>query len=474
MTELTVPGANTSLDEWLSYIESIHAKPIDMGLDRVRTVALKMGWNLSSHLLDKAGEGFDDKAVFSPNEPVVITVGGTNGKGSTCAMLESILLQSGYKVGMYTSPHLLNFTERARVNGEIVADAEMVSALQKVEVERGQISLSYFEFTTLAILHLFFTKQLDVLVLEVGLGGRLDAVNIINADCAVVTSVDIDHVEHLGPTREHIGREKAGIFRAGRPAIVSDPQPPASLIEVAAGLQCDVWLFGRDFNYQGDRQQWGYAGREVRRGAIAYPALRGANQLLNASAVLAALESLRGRVAIPAQSVRQGFALVDWPGRFQVLPGLPAIVLDVAHNPHAAAHLRSNLDGMGFHPFTHAVFGMLADKDVDAVIHHLKDKVDHWHLVSTTGARGLSASELLEKLRSQGVQGEAFDWAANAKSRRDGGIARQAPEKTVQIYEQIAQAFNVAKEGADQNDRIVVFGSFLTVAAVMKARQKVK
>ena len=474
MSALLVPDAHASLNDWLAYVEALHSKPIDMGLDRVRAVALQMGWNLSAYLMDKTADGFDQTAVVSDKEPVVITVAGTNGKGSTCAMLESILLQSGYKVGMYTSPHLINFTERARINGEVVDEAGMVSALRKVELARGTTSLSYFEFTTLAILDVFFTRQLDVLVLEVGLGGRLDAVNIINADCAVITSIDIDHVEYLGPTREHIGREKAGVFRSGRPAIVSDPQPPASLLEVAADKKVDLWLFGRDFNYQGDRQQWGYAGRAVRRGAIAYPALRGANQLLNASAVLAALESLRGRLAIPAQSVRQGFALVDWPGRFQVLPGLPAIVLDVAHNPHAAAHLRSNLDGMGFHPFTHAVFGMLADKDVEAVIAHLKDKVDHWHLVSTSGPRGLSASQLLEKLRNQGVQGEAFDWAASAKSRREGGIAKQSPEKTVQIYDQIAQAFNVAKEGADQNDRIVVFGSFLTVAAVMKARQKVK
>ena len=469
--EVKAPPAAAKLSDWLSFIEALHVRPIDMGLERVQLVAQRMGWGLSPRLLTPFDALFDPQAQPVDGEPVVITVSGTNGKGSTCAMLDSILQQSGYRTGLYTSPHLIDFNERCRVNGEVASDAELVAAFERVEQARGDVSLTYFEFSTLAIFDVFVQRKLDVWVLEVGLGGRLDAVNIINADCAIITSVDLDHMEYLGPTREHIGREKAGVFRAGRPAVVSDPDPPASIAEVAAAIGADHWQFGRDFNYQGDRQQWGYAGRSVRRGALAYPALRGANQLLNASAALAALESLRDRLTVAAQSLRQGFALVDWPGRFQVLPGRPAIVLDVAHNPHAAGHLRSNLDNMGFHPFTHAIFGMLADKDVAAVVRQMKDRVDHWHLVPTPGPRGLSVDALKAILLQEGVDAAAFDWDAAAKARKNGGIARQAPEKSVQIYPDIASAWGSVPDAVDANDRIVVFGSFLTVSAVMQARR---
>ncbi len=455
MLPVAVPAAGSSLADWLAYIEGIHHKPIDMGLERVRRVADAMG------LVANA---------------TVITVAGTNGKGSTCAMLESILMQAGYRVGMYTSPHLIHFNERARVNGELASDSDLIESIAHVEQARQSLpaheaSLTYFEITTLAIMYLFQRRQLDVWVLEVGLGGRLDAVNIIDADCAILTSVDLDHMEFLGPDRESIGREKAGIFRARRPAIVSDPSPPASVIEYAHHIGADLWLFGRDFNYSGDKQQWGYGGREQRRNALAYPALRGTNQLLNASAALAALESLRDRLAVPAQSVRQGLLLVEWPGRFQVLPGQPTIVLDAAHNPHAAGHLRQNLDNMGFFPYTHAVFGMLADKDVGAVVDHLKDRVDHWHLVSTPGPRGLTAQALAQQLAERGVQGAAFDWAGVAKSKAGGGIALKAPDRSVQTYDTITQAFDIACGGAEANDRILVFGSFLTVSAVMQHRK---
>lgn len=472
LTPLAPPPAGAALSDWLAYIEALHACPIDMGLDRVADVAHRMGWPLSPRLLTLAGSSFNPDLPPQEGDPVIITVSGTNGKGSTCAMLDSILQQSGYRVGLYTSPHLLDFNERCHVNGNLATDAELVAAFERVQRARGDVSLTYFEFSTLAIMDVFVQHRLDVWVLEVGLGGRLDAVNILNADCAIITSVDLDHMEYLGPTREHIGREKAGIFRSGRPAVVSDPDPPASVAEVASNIGADLWLFARDFNYQGDRQQWGYAGRSQRRGALAYPALRGANQLLNASAALAALEALRDRLAIAAQSVRQGFALVDWPGRFQVLPGRPAIVLDVAHNPHAAGHLRSNLDNMGFHPFTHAVFGMLADKDVAEVVRLIKDRVDHWHLVPTSGPRGLSVEQLRAILAEQGIDAPAFDWAAAAQARRSGGITRQPPEKSVQEYPDAGSAWALLPDAVDANDRIVVFGSFLTVAAVMRARQR--
>lgn len=319
------PAANAALNEWLAYLESIHSKPIDMGLDRLKVVQKHMSFALNG---------------------VVFTVAGTNGKGSTCAMLESILIQAGYKVGMYTSPHLIRFTERARINGAEVEEPELISAFEQVEQARiaTGVSLTYFEFTTLAVALVFSRLDLDAVILEVGLGGRLDAVNIFDTDCAICTSVDLDHQAFLGPDRESIGREKAGIFRAGKPAIVGDPKPPQSVIDHANSIGADLWLFARDYNYSGDKQQWAYGGRTMRRAALAYPALRGTNQLLNASAALAALESVRDRLPVPAQSIRQGFLLVEWPGRFQVLPGQPTVVLDVGHNPHAAAHLRESLE----------------------------------------------------------------------------------------------------------------------------------
>lgn len=384
----------------------------------------------------------------------VITVGGTNGKGSTCAMMEAILLQAGYKVGLYTSPHLVNFNERARVAGEIVTDDELVAQFAAVEAARGDVSLTYFEFTTLAIMRLFAQAGLDAVILEVGLGGRLDAVNVIDADVAVVTSVDIDHTEYLGVTREQIGFEKAGIFRAGRPAICSDPVPPKSLIDHAEKIGADLWLLGRDFNYSGDKQQWNYGGRNMRRSALGYPGLRGANQLLNACAALAALEALRDRLPLGAQEIRSGLAMVELPGRFQVLPGRPTVILDVAHNPHAAAALAQNLGNMGFHPYTYAVFGAMADKDIDGIIAHMKPHVDHWCVTDLPLARAVSSADIAAKLSEAGVDGSAAD-----------------AEHSITAFASPAEAYANARARAGENDRIAVFGSFLTVAGVIAARK---
>ena len=423
------PGA--SLDRWLGYLEALHPSAIDLGLDRVRQVAARLD--------------LDTPAVR-------IVVGGTNGKGSTCAMLESILLAAGYRVGLYTSPHLMVFNERARVNGEIVDDARLVAQFEAVEAARQGVTLTYFEFSTLAILRLFAQSGLDAQVLEIGLGGRLDAVNIVDADCAIVTSVDIDHTDWLGTTREQIGLEKAHIFRPGRPAICSDPSPPRSLLDYATTIGADLWLFGRDFNYSGDRQQWAFAGRSQRRHALSYPALRGANQLLNASAALAALESLRDRLTVPQQAVRLGLLQASLPGRFQILPGQPTVVLDVAHNPHAAAVLEKNLGNMGFHPYTHAVFGMLADKDIESVVGHLAPRVDHWYCASLPGPRGVAGEELAARVRA-------------VLSRR-GDIADPV---TVVGYASVQAAYRAARERSTPDDKIVVFGSFLTVAGVLGA-----
>jgi dihydrofolate synthase / folylpolyglutamate synthase len=420
----------STLNDWLRLLETMHPKAIDMGLERVASVK------------DRLGIEFDC--------PVII-VGGTNGKGSTCAMLESILMQAGYRVGQYTSPHLIDFNERARINGEPASDDALVTQFRAVEEKRGDVSLTYFEFTTLAILRLFAEAKLDAVILEVGLGGRLDAVNVLDADVAIVTSVDIDHTEYLGDTREKIGFEKAGIFRAGKTAICADPVPPASLLDHAKAIGADLWLFGRDYNYSGDKQQWNYGGRQQRRSSLGYPSLRGANQLLNASAALAALEALRDRLPVGAQEVRTGLVMVELPGRFQVLPGRPTVILDVAHNPHAAATLAQNLDNMGFHPYTYAVFGAMQDKDIDGVIAQLKSRVDHWCVTSLPLPRAASAALLVQKLRDAGVVSGA--------------------ETSVESFETPAAAFANALSRAGENDRIAVFGSFVTVAGVMEARR---
>lgn len=422
-----------SLNDWLTRLESLHPKTIELGLDRVSEVAQRLGVH------------FDCP---------VITVGGTNGKGSTCAMLESILLQGGYRVGLYTSPHLLRFNERARINGELASDEALCKNFEAVEAVREDVSLTYFEFTTLAILKYFADAGLDAVILEVGLGGRLDAVNLIDPDVAIVTSVDLDHQDYLGDTREKIGFEKAGIFRSGRTAICSDPSPPQSLIDHAVTIGADLWLFGRDFNYAGDRQQWNFGGRQQRRNALAYPSLRGANQLLNASAALAALEALRERLPLGAQEVRSGLVMVELPGRFQVLPGRPAVILDVAHNPHAAATLAQNLDQMGFHTYTHAVFGAMADKDVAGILAHLVGRIDHWYLTDLPLPRAASAQALAAALNEAGV--------------RDSAVA--GAERSIQCFATPADAYAAARGRATENDRIAVFGSFITVAGVMAVR----
>ncbi len=424
-------SGRTTLADWLTYIEQVHPKSIAMGLERLRAVAARLDIQLQCK---------------------VITVAGTNGKGSTCALLESILLAAGYKVAAYIKPHLIRFNERARINGQEVSDESLIREFEAVEAARGETQLTYFEFSTLAILRCFQNANVDVAILEVGMGGRLDAVNLVDADCSIVTSIDIDHAEYLGGTREAIGWEKAHVYRTGRPAICSDPAPPKSLQDYAASIGADLWLFGRDFNYSGDRLQWSYGGRSQRRGGLAYPALRGANQLLNAAGALAALEALRDTLHVPAQAVRQGLALVELPGRFQVLAGRPSIILDVGHNPHAAGHLAQNLDQMGFFPYTWAVLGMMREKDVGSIIGHLKTRVDHWFLTDQPGARGAKASELEAALNREGVFA--------------------GPEHLIETFASPSQAFDAARKKVAENDRILVFGSFITVGQVMAHLQR--
>ena len=424
------PTHHDTLADWLAHAERLHPKTIDMGLARVKTVA------------DRMGLKFDCP---------VITVAGTNGKGSTCAMLEAILMEAGYRTGMYTSPHLVDFEERCRVRGNIVNATDLVAACARVETARCQndteIQLTYFEFTTLAILQLLMQAKLDVVILEVGLGGRLDAVNIIDTDCAIITSIDLDHMELLGNTRELIGFEKAGIMRPDKPVVVSDPIPPQSVLEHAATIGADLWKFGTDFNFSGDKQQWGWAGRGRRYSGLAYPALRGANQLMNASGVLAALTALRDLLPITAQAVRVGLSMVELPGRFQIIPGQPTLVLDVAHNPHSVAALAENLDAMGFYPCTHAVFGAMADKDVAPMLARVGPVIDKWYFTDLPTTRAATGEVLQAR------------WQAS-NSRKDAiSNAYKTPELALQA----------AIAAADPADRIVVFGSFYTVGGILKS-----
>jgi dihydrofolate synthase/folylpolyglutamate synthase len=345
-------------------------------------------------------------------------------------------------------PHLVHFEERCRLNGAMVEADALLPHFTAVEAARGDVSLTYFEFTTLAIARLLSMAELDLVILEVGLGGRLDAVNAFDTDCAVITSVDIDHTDFLGHTREAIGFEKAGIMRAGKPVIVSDPVPPQSVLDHAGRVGADLWRLGTDFHFSGDPQQWSWAGRHKRFNAIAYPALRGANQLLNASGALAAFEALRDRLPITAQAVRSGLALVELPGRFQVVVGQPTLVLDVAHNLHSVSALLQNLDQMGFFPRTHAVFGAMRDKDVASMLARMAPVVDHWHFTDLPTARAARADELA---------------AAHAALT----VAGPGPV-TVECHVDPQQALDAARVAADPADRIVVFGSFFTVGGVLK------
>jgi len=420
--------APKDLAGWLAYIEQQHPQTIALGLERVGRVRAAMG--------------------LAPAVPV-ITVAGTNGKGSTCAMLEAILAAAGYRVGLYTSPHLLRYNERVRIARREVDDAVLASAFARVEAARaeqgGNTRLTYFEFGTLAAVDLFLRSAVDVLVLEVGMGGRLDAVNAFDADCAIVTSIGLDHMDYLGATREAIGHEKAGIFRAGKPAVLADPAAPASVRAHAQAIGARLLRIGQEFGYQDEGELWSFWGPAGRKSGLAYPALHGSIQLQNASAALAALETLRERLPVSMRDLRQGLAEVDLRGRFQLLPGRPALVLDVGHNPQAAAVLAQNLSNLGPCSGTSAVFGMLRDKDIAGVVSVLVKHVDRWFVCNLPPPRGAPATELAQVLRQAGVD-------------------------AVREFGNPAEAYAAACSGAAENDRILVFGSFLTVADVIAAR----
>jgi dihydrofolate synthase/folylpolyglutamate synthase len=503
----------TTLADWLTHLESLHPKTIALGLERVAQVKQRLNLN--------------------PSFPVIV-VGGTNGKGSVCAMLEAILYAAGYKVGCYTSPHLLHYNERVRVAKQPVSDAELCASFEEIERARkpwvadkqvtsliptfpqggkeplpplplgegggegsnAEIPLTYFEFGTLAAMQCFIAHKVEVAILEVGLGGRLDAVNVFDNDCALVTSVDIDHVDYLGDTREKIGFEKAGIFRAGRVAICADANVPNSLRDHAKNIGAELWCIGNDFGFslpsptgrgagregagvkittisltlkkplatrlggqetpaeslvisQWEREQlkmqWDYRSKLGARNALPHPALRGAFQLNNASAVLAVLDVMQARLPVSMAAVRRGLTEVELTGRFQFVPGKPQLILDVAHNPHAARSLAQNFANLP-PAKTFAVFAMLKDKDMAGVVELMNAHVDVWLVAGINAPRGASSAELAQVLADATVRGEVLQFA------------------------DVAQALRFAYKAAGENDRIAAFGSFYTVAAVMEEK----
>lgn len=428
-----------NLADWLSHLESLHPKTIELGLARVAQVKERL------HL--------------QPDFPVIV-VGGTNGKGSVCAMLESILHAAGYKVGCYTSPHLLHYNERVRIAKQQASDAELCVSFESIEQARGETALTYFEFGTLAAMQLFIEHKVDVAILEVGLGGRLDAVNAFDADCAVVTSVDIDHTDYLGDTREGIAFEKAGIFRKDRVAICADSDVPQAIRDHAREIGAELWCIGSEFGFEVGRAapdaagiarptvdgQWNFFSPSGERHALPISALRGAFQLHNASAALAALDALKARLPVNMEAVRQGLVEVQLAGRFQFVPGRPQLILDVAHNPHAARSLAQNLASLP-PAKTYAVFAMLKDKDMAGVVRTLDPCIDCWLVAGLDMPRGASAAELSQVLKDSHVHGESL------------------------VFETVAEALRHASNEAGENDRIAAFGSFHTVAEAMQARE---
>ncbi len=410
-----------TLEQWLAWQESLHPSEIDLGLERLRLVARRLG-------LERPARH-------------VVSVAGTNGKGSSVAMLEAIYRAAGYRVGAYTSPHLLRYNERIRIDGEEVADADLCAAFERIDRARGEISLTYFEFGTLAALDLFAAAGLDVAILEVGLGGRLDAVNLVDADVAIITTVDLDHQAWLGGDRESIGREKAGIARPGRPLVCGDPDPPASVADEARRIGATLYRQGAEFRAEEGATGWRWIGSGRRRDALPLPALRGRGQLENAAAVVMAVELLGDRLPVGQGALRDGLAGARVAGRFQVVPGEVAVILDVAHNPQSARALADNLAAWPCPGQTHAVVAMMADKAIDEVVACLAPHIDHWHATTVEIPRAAPAQRLAGAVAAAGGR--------------------------CSLHTSVAEALEAARREVAPPGRIVVFGSFFTVAGAL-------
>lgn len=415
-----------SLDDWLGWLETLNPAKIELGLERVQQVWRRMH--------------------PQPVPFTVITVAGTNGKGSCVAMLASMLRAGGYRVGAYTSPHLLRYTERIRVDDADVDDDTLCRAFARVDAQREDVPLTYFEFGTLAAFEVFLQAKLDVAVLEIGLGGRLDAVNVLDPDVALVSSVGIDHVDWLGPDREAIGREKAGIYRSARPAVYGEPDIPASVTQYARQIGAQLYLAGREFRYQAAPGGWNWRGPTRARTGLPHPALRGAVQLQNAAACLMVLDLLAERLPLSQDAIRQGLQQVRLPGRFQVVRGEVDCILDVAHNPHGVEVLADNLRRFAPPGRVLAVWGMLETKDAAGVAMRLAPQVAQWYVagLEQESYRGFSAERLTAILREA------------------------VPGASVQSFARVCEALNQARADALPGDQILVFGSFYTVAAALR------
>ncbi|MBE5203675.1 bifunctional tetrahydrofolate synthase/dihydrofolate synthase [Pectobacterium quasiaquaticum] len=418
MDTLQIPQATSPLVTWLHYLEHLHAQAIDLGLERVKQVAEHL------QLLQPAA--------------TIFTVAGTNGKGTTCCTLESILLAAGLRVGVYSSPHLLRYTERVRIQGKELPEALHTQAFADIEAGRGAVSLTYFEFGTLSALQLFKQANLDVVILEVGLGGRLDATNIVDADVSVVTSIAIDHTDWLGNDRESIGREKAGIFRQGRPAVVGEPDMPGTIADVAAEKGAQLRRRGRDWEYSMQRETWSWQDKQRELSRLPLPNV----PLANAATALAALHY--SSLNVSEEAIRQGLQHAALPGRFQTVQVSPRLILDVAHNPHAAAYLANRLAGLPKTGKVRAVVGMLSDKDIVGTLAHLTPLVDEWYCASLEGPRGATAQQIAEHLTRS------------------------------QSFSDVVAAWQQAMSESTEQDIVIVCGSFHTVAHVMDALDEEK
>jgi dihydrofolate synthase/folylpolyglutamate synthase len=422
--------------EWLAYIEALHPKAIAMGLDRVKLVI--------------------NKLQLSPAFPI-ITVAGTNGKGSVCAMLNHIYVQAGYAVGCYTSPHINCYNERVSVNLQLISDDDLCVAFIAVEAARGDVALTYFEMGTLAAMWHFCHQNLDIAILEIGLGGRLDAVNAFEPSCAIVTNIDLDHMEFLGDTREQIGFEKAGVFRANKLAICGDENPPQSLVEYAKKIGANLQLIQRDFQVKKTNNGWQYSAENTQLD-LPMLGLIGDFQLNNAACVVRAVLHLSDILPLirsePSEAglqvnIQEALRTTRLLGRFQQLQSTPKVIVDVAHNPHAAKSLAQNLKSTACVGKTLAVFGMLADKDVAGVISAVHGEIDAWYLADIHSARGAKAVTLQNILIKSGIK------------------------RPIKMFDDVAAALAAACIDADKNDRIIVFGSFYTVAGAMTTMQSV-
>ena len=412
-----------NLTDWLGYIESIHPSTIDLTLERIKIVIERLNLDISFPIL---------------------TVGGTNGKGSTCSILESIYREAGYKVACYTSPHFLNFNERIKIQALAVSDEVICEAFSRIESAREDVTLTYFEYGTIAAMIIFSEAHVDVAILEVGLGGRLDAVNVFDADCAIVTTVDLDHMDYLGHTREAIGFEKAGIYRTEKTSICGDFDPPQSLIKHAELIHADLKIIGKDFGYEAHHDSFDFLIDSTFVMNLPLPKLQGDFQLANATNALMAVKAMEDKLPLTEISIQKGITLTLLPGRFQEVKKMPSLILDVAHNPQAARSLSHNLKTHVVPGKTIAVFSILKDKDIFGVINVLNLDIDDWFIAEIQNERAASIENISNTIQKINLSAH------------------------IEAFKNIQEAYQFASKEVRRNDRIIVFGSFFTVADIMK------